>query len=127
MGAVLHDRTRGQDGIANMPDPADGTRRAAAAVHDAGIELVGALMGEHRPDAGVEQRALLKQPYRFRNGVQSATAVGQDRLAAAGDSVKRPAVVAFFFSAHRLTRQCAGATVECYHCFAHCNGYPVDT
>lgn len=88
---------------------------------------MGTLMGEHRPGAGVKQRELFKQSHRFRDGVQGAATVGQDCLAAAGYRVKRLAVIAFFFLTHRLTRQCAGATVEYYHCFAHCNGYPVDT
>ena len=58
--AVFQHRARRQHRVADAADAGDGTGIAGAAVHHAGIQFVGALMGEHRAFAGVEQRALFE-------------------------------------------------------------------
>lgn len=70
--AVFQHRTRRQHRVADAADAGDGAGIAGTAVHHAGIQLVGALMGEHRTFTGVEQRALFQQPHRFGHRVQRA-------------------------------------------------------
>ncbi|CUY91318.1 Uncharacterised protein [Serratia marcescens] len=117
--AIFQHRARRQHRVADAADAGDGAGIAGAAVHHAGIKLVGALMGKHRAFAGVEQRALFEQPHRFGHRVQRAAALGQYRLPGGHDLGQRLDILPFFFRTQRRPGNCARAAMNGNHWFAH--------
>ena len=57
LSVICHDSE--PDRVLDMRDPGHRAGRAIAPVHDRGVELVGAVVGEHRAAPGVEARIVL--------------------------------------------------------------------
>ncbi len=117
--AVIHDRARGQYRVAQPRDAGHRAGIQGCAIHDGGIEFVGARMREHSALACIEQRALFEQAHGFGHRVDGRTAAGQHALASLQNLFQRLDVFAFAGGIHRGACNGAGAAVDGNDCLIH--------
>src|SRR5690606_14849225 len=112
MLAVLHDLARRQHRVAHARDIGDGAAAQRGAIHDGGVQLMGARAGEHAAMARIEQRAVLQQAHRFGHRVERAAAGGQHGLAGRQNAVQGGQELLLFLGRHGGARHGARATVD---------------
>ena len=102
-----------------MFDPGHRPRLQAVAVHHAGVQFVGLIVGKYRADPGVKQRTLLQQTDGLGHGIQRTGARSQHFLSAFDDSRQRRHVLPLPLRLHLRARNRPCAAVNCYNRLAH--------
>jgi hypothetical protein len=74
VGGLLHHHPGERDGVLDRLQARHRAAGEIAAVHDGGVELMGALVGEDRALAGVEQRIVLQEADHLLHRVQAGAA-----------------------------------------------------
>ena len=73
----LHHEAGGADGVLHGPHPRPGPGPTAVAVHQGGVHFVVALVGEHGPPPGVEQRTIFEAAHGRLHGIEGGPAASQ--------------------------------------------------
>ena len=85
---------------------------AVAPVHHRGVHLLRAGGGEHRAASGIEQRIVLERDHRFRDRIERAAAVGENRAAGLQRAAQPGMVFGLQPGAHRTAADRAGPAMD---------------
>src|ERR1041385_2188482 len=109
--AFLHDRPRGEHGVADAAHRSDRSRAQRRSVHDRGVELVRSRRGVHGAAAGVEERIVLERDHGRADRVQALSSGSEDLVAGIQRALEPPAMYRLLCPGQAAHD--AGAAVDC--------------